>query len=379
MSFLVGGAWLPLASWSIPWDLLSSNDRNAVAWACAALAASLPASLASLLWVQAWRGSPRFGAPRCESCRVELLAAHRTLPERCPECGRPTGVEREPHVHFGRRRWGMRAALGTFALGGGAFGAAIGAAWLAGGVVASLANASTATAQVSAIRSTLTGHRSHRAVMDALRFAADGAAADEEIRRESLAALEAFEADEIADDRGLALLLDRFDDGQARALVVDLIGSLANAATIDEARARQVLARVRGEEQADPAHPPPSPFLARHLRPRVSVEAVGAVTLVAMQIRGTTAPGWRFPGTWELHAGDVRLPVRSERNDEGVLQLRTHSIALLAPDAVPATFDLVYTPQPAAAEVAGTMPSNSQGHAWPTEFRISGLTWSRGR
>ncbi len=391
MSIVIAGAswWLVASSvpgsigeslvGSIPWDLFSPNDRNAVGWACAALAASLPASLAALLWVQAWRGSPRFGSPRCEACRVELLAAHRTLPERCPECGRSTGSVSDPHVHFGRRRWSLRGALGTFALGGLAFGAAIGAAWLAGGAIAVLANASAATAQVSAIRSTLIGHRSHRAVTDALRFAADGAAGDEEIRREALAALDAFERDEVAPECGLALLLDRFDDSTARALVVDLIGSLAGAGTVDAARASSLLARVRGAEHADPVHPPQSPFLARHLRPRITVEAVGAVSLVSMQIRGATAPGWDFPGVWELHVGERRLPVRAERTDEGQLQLRTHCIAPIEPDAVPPTVDLVYRPMPADADAAGRMPRDTSARAWPTEFRMSALAWSRGR
>lgn len=235
-----------LAFLAIPWDLLTASDRAAIAWASAALAASVPAALAALLWVQAWRGSARFAPPRCSACRAELLARDRRLPDHCPECGRVAVVDGEPVVDFALRRWTIRGASVRFLAGSAAFGAAIAAAWLAGNVVSILARESSATARVGAITSTLTAHRSHRAITDALRFAADSAASDAAVRDEAVAALDAYEAGEIPAGYGLALLLDRHDDEAARAIVIDLVGSLAAADAMDGERAMRLLRRVRG-------------------------------------------------------------------------------------------------------------------------------------
>ncbi len=231
----------------IPFDRLSSDDAAALAWAAAAIAAAGPAACAAILWVQAWRGSPRFAPPRCSACAIELFPTEGgALAERCPECGHPTAERGQSTVRYAVRRWLWWRALATFAAGSVAFAVALLAAAGAGVGVGVLVRESGATARVEAIASTLQRHSSHRAVTDALRFAADGAPSDPMVREELRIVFDALLADEIPADRGLPLLLDRHDSEGARSLVVEALGSLRAAGAIDEPTLLAALARTAG-------------------------------------------------------------------------------------------------------------------------------------
>jgi predicted RNA-binding Zn-ribbon protein involved in translation (DUF1610 family) len=231
----------------IAWDELSAADASALVWAVASIAAAGPAAFAAILWVQAWRGSPRFSPPRCAACAIELFPTERdALAERCPECGHATTQRGASTVRYAVRRWHWWRAIGTFAAGALAFATAFLSAAAAGVGANFLIRESAATAQVEAIASTLQRHRSHRAVMDALRFASDGAPDDPATREELLLPLRALLDDAIPADRGLSLLIDRHDNEEARSLVVDALGSLRAAEGIDERTLLAVLARTAG-------------------------------------------------------------------------------------------------------------------------------------
>ncbi|MBL9118938.1 MAG: hypothetical protein JNL80_03365 [Phycisphaerae bacterium] len=232
---------------SIPWDEFGRSDLAAIAWSLAALLAAGPAALAAVLWVPAWRGSPRFDAPHCRGCRVALRGSERSLPERCPECGRSTqGANGAFDVDYAIRAWRWSGVLRRFVLGAGCVMAAIIGGWAATPLVGWAQRTSMATAQVGSIAPALTSARSMQMSKDSLRFAADAAPTDEAVRREATDALRAYLEDRIPAGRGLRLLLDRLDLPAARTHVVDLIGSLGATGELDEAEVLALLRRVTG-------------------------------------------------------------------------------------------------------------------------------------
>lgn len=232
---------------SIPWDEFGRSDLAAIAWALAALLAAGPAALAAVLWVPAWRGSPRFDAPHCRGCRVALRGSERSLPERCPECGRSTqGARGAFDVDYAIRAWRFSGVMRRFVLGAGCVMAAIMGGWIAAPLVGWAQRSSVATAQVGSMGPALTSARSMQMSMDALRFAADAAPTDEAVRREAAEVLRSYLEDRIPVGRGLRLLLDRLDLNTARTHVVDLIGSLGASGELDEAHVFALLRRVTG-------------------------------------------------------------------------------------------------------------------------------------
>lgn len=231
---------------AIPWDELSGADRSALMWAGAALLAAFPAAVGAVFWVAAWRGSPRFGAPRCRGCRAALRGSELNLPERCPECGKDVLVGGEPAIDYAMRTWRFGSFASRFAGGALSVLLAIAVGWLGGAIVARIDREARATGQVGAVGATLVNGTSSRMVLDALRFAADAAMSDDAIALEADAALRSFDAGEIDVGRGLALLLDRHDSDDGRKLLVDVLGSLASKGLMDEPRLRSLMERVTG-------------------------------------------------------------------------------------------------------------------------------------
>ncbi len=235
-----------MSAFAIPWGLIPREQIIPIAWALAACAASVPAAFASILWVQAWRGVPRFGPPRCRHCRTALRGEGHTVPDRCPECGTATaGVD----VDFGTRRWSWWPALRTLAIGGVLVAIAVTYAALSNAHVHRQVRFAGITSYTAALDPTMRSGRIGPAVLGALRFASDAAPSDDEVRAATVPALLAFARGEIPADRGLGLLFDGSgspDAGthRARMIAVDLVGSLVTRGALTVAQGRTIIARI---------------------------------------------------------------------------------------------------------------------------------------
>lgn len=236
----------PTAFVSVPWDELSRDGRAGLLWAAAGLGAVVPAALAAIRWVEAWRGSPRFGAPRCRSCRAALRGEGRSLPLRCQECGATASADGALQVDYAVRVWRPGPVLVRFLVGALLIVAAIGGGWFGGASMGALMRAYSVTSRAGMVEPALTRARSRVLANEALRFAADAAANDPAIRAEADAALRAYEAGRIAQGRGLRLLLDRLDLAESRELLLDLLTTLGALGTVDEERLRWWLDRAFG-------------------------------------------------------------------------------------------------------------------------------------
>jgi hypothetical protein len=301
----------------IPWDELNHFDRAAIIWTVAALFATMPSALAAVLWVQAWRGVPRFSPPRCRGCRVELRGTELSLPERCPECGRATHHLGKPHVDYAVRAWRFRSVLVRFALGAICTGLAIGLGWLGGAFMIRGELAAKATARPEAVEAALMTARSVRMALDGLRFAADSIRDDVMVQAAANKALTALERNEIPLEQGLALLLDRLDTAAARPLVMDLIGSLGEAGLMDKDRALALCRRVSGGPQLV------APVVIAPDDPLILTLMSGASTVNAVLI-GVTLNGESF-GPMEAVAIEgvrgvaaIQLPPLSLRADGAI-------------------------------------------------------------
>jgi hypothetical protein len=231
---------------AIPWDQLSRSDRTAIVWATAALLSAIPAALGAVLWVEGWRGVARFAAPRCRTCRATVRGSASLVPDRCPECGTELMVHGRPAVDYGARSlrpwsFAVRTLLGALAVA-----CAMTVGWLGGGLVIWAEREALATGRSGSVYAALTDASGPRMVLDALRFAADVGGEDAGVLDEADRAILAYERGEIDPARGIALVLDRLDLGDARSAAIELIGALGEAGRADHARASRLLERIAG-------------------------------------------------------------------------------------------------------------------------------------
>jgi hypothetical protein len=331
----------------IPWGLVRRDQVMPLAWTAAALAASAPAAFAAILWVKAWRGTPRFGAPCCRSCGTALRGQGAGVPERCPECGRATSSAGRTgdDVDFGRRRWSWWTALRTAVLGAVLVATAAGVAGLAGAHVHRQVRFATITSYTEAIDPTLRQGRLGPAILGALRFASDAAPNDESVRAAVLPPLRAFLDGDIAADRGLGLLLDGLGSPNdatpiARVVVVDIVGSLVARGDLDEAEGRAIVERVTGGPRAIVRRRSPigvAPMLSLVGGSTFATVELSSVSLGGEPLEVRTvergASGWSdrfggaFPVAYELVDG---LPLGRHE-----LELRWTSRLMPSPDVDP--------------------------------------------
>ena len=264
----------------IPFDRLQPYETLALGWWLAALAVSLPAAIAAISWVRAWRGQPAFGPPRCPSCRSALRGRGLELPPHCPECGEEIGTE----VEFGLRSWNWALAGRSFVVGLLAVGFAVALALWALRGANWIVLASRATSHAGGMEYGLRRAGTHEAAAGALFFAADTADGSAEIRPVAARCLTDWLDGRLSKDRGLELLFAArsLSSGPHDALI-DLVGSLVEHGDLEPGQAAAILERAIG-----PATVMPAP---RSVGPELVVEPRSPNPAIEVAVTGVSIAG----------------------------------------------------------------------------------------